>query len=152
MLGHHLRCRDAIRLRDVSLRVVVAEDSGVPSSSSLVLLDLASGTLSEIYTSAYPRLLNAPRWSPDGTSPCVTVETDDQGAGPTGSEIVIGTIDGAEPRTVTDLAQFGAYCDWSSRDLIVSTTYDLGVFQSTNNASELYTIRPDGTDLQHLTS
>lgn len=125
---------------------------GVPASSSLVLLDLASGTVSEVYTSAYPRLLNEPRWSPDGTSYCMTVETSDEAGGPLGSEIVIGTIDGAEPRTVTDPAQFGAYCDWSSRDLIVFTTYNLVVFQQTNGASELYTIRPDGTDLQQLTS
>ncbi len=128
------------------------EATFVPASSSLVLLDLASGTVREIYSSAYPRLLNEPRWSPDGNSYCMTVETSDQAGGPLGSEIVIGTIDGAEPRTVTDPAQFGAYCDWSSRDLIVFTTYNLVVFQSTNNASELYTIRPDGTDLQQLTS
>ena len=48
---------------------------------------------------------------------------------------------------------FASYPDWHpSDDLIVFTTYDLGEYQATDEPSNLYTIRPDGSDLRAVTT
>jgi Tol biopolymer transport system component len=98
-----------------------------------------------------------PRWSPDGRSLVLTINrVDDAQANITGAAIVVIDAHGAAsqaPRVLTDWEMFAAYPDWHrSGDLIVFTTYDLGNFQTTTAASNLYTIRPDGSALTQLTS
>ncbi len=96
----------------------------------------------------------ATEWSPDGASYCVNLLSGDD-TGLTGSAIAIGSVDGGLPEEITDRAEFGAYCDWHPADsLLVFTTYDLQDFQEIDpeRASNLFTVRPDGTDLQALTT
>ena len=57
------------------------------------------------------------------------------------------------PRMFTDWTMWAAYPEWSrSQDLIVFSTYDWAGFQFTDEPSNLYTIRPDGTELMRLTT
>jgi Tol biopolymer transport system component len=99
-----------------------------------------------------------PRWSPDGAQLAFTVmrypvpPTDENIRS---SAIAIVEADGSgsdSPRIVTDPEMFGAYPDWSpDGQRIVFNTYPLGSFQETTKATNLYTVRPDGTDLTQVT-
>jgi Tol biopolymer transport system component len=98
-----------------------------------------------------------PRWSPDGEQVVFTIITfptppADPGLG---SSIAIVRADGSEvdaPRVLTDPALYGAYADWSpDGERIVFNTHDQGKFEDSTLAANLYTIRPDGTDLTQLT-
>jgi len=99
-----------------------------------------------------------PRWSPDGTQAVFIVNR--YGTPPTdenivGSSIAIVKTDGSEvnaPRILTEPGLFGTYPDWSpDGKTIVFSTHGLGSFQTTTKASNLYTIRPDGTGLAQVT-
>ena len=99
-----------------------------------------------------------PRWSPDGAQIVFAVmryPTPPTDVNILGSSIAIVNADGSEadaPRILTDPALFGAYPDWSpDGQRIVFNTYPIGSFQDTTKAQNLYTIRPDGTDLTHVT-
>jgi Tol biopolymer transport system component len=99
-----------------------------------------------------------PRWSPDGTQIGFTVmrypvpPTDENILS---SAIAVVKADGSEadtPRILTDPAMFASYPDWSpDGQSIVFNTYPLGSFQDTTKATNLYTIRPDGTGLTQVT-
>ena len=131
-----------------------AGEGGLPASSTLVRLDLATGESVDLVTSEPFTFFNNPRWSPDGTSYCINLLSGDD-TGLTGSAIAIGAMDGGLPVEITDRAEFGAYCDWHPTDnLLVFTTYDLQDFQEMDpaHASNLFTVRPDGTELQALTT
>ncbi len=99
-----------------------------------------------------------PRWSPDGTQIVFTVmryPTPPTDENILSSSIAVVKADGSEadtPRILTDPALFGAYPDWSPDGRrIVFNTYPLGSFQDTTKATNLYTIRPDGTGLTLVT-
>ena len=74
----------------------------------------------------------------------------------TGSSIAIIDADGPsdqEPRILTDPALLATHPDWHpNEDRIVLGTRGLGDFQDVWLATNLYTIRPDGTDLRQVTS
>ena len=58
-----------------------------------------------------------------------------------------------EPRILTDPALLATHPDWHpTEDRIVFGTRGLGDFQDVWLATNLYTIRPDGTDLRQVTS
>ena len=59
----------------------------------------------------------------------------------------------AAPRVISSWDVHAAYPDWSPTDgRIVFGTYDLGEFNETEEASNLFTVRPDGSELTQLTS
>jgi Tol biopolymer transport system component len=98
------------------------------------------------------------RWSPDGAQVVFIVNrypTPPTDENLLGSSIAIVKTDGTEvdaPRNLTEPGMFGSYPDWSpDGKTIVFSTHALGSFQTTTKASNLYTIRPDGTGLTQVT-
>ena len=98
------------------------------------------------------------RWSPDGTQVVFVVNRypmppTDQNI--LGSSIAVVKTDGSEitaPRILTEPSLFGTSPDWSPDGTrIVFYTHGLGSFQDTTLATNLYTIRPDGTGLTQVT-
>ena len=73
----------------------------------------------------------------------------------TGSAIALidVTREGAKPVVLTDWSIYATYPDWRpGSDEILFSTYDLEEFQATDEPSNLYTIKPDGSGLTRLTS
>jgi Tol biopolymer transport system component len=126
------------------------------------VMDLATGAT---HVAAMPPVAGSevdmfinPRWSPDGTQIVFTVmryPTPPTDENILSSSIAVVKADGSEadtPRILTDPALFGSYPDWSpDGQRIVFNTYPLGSFQDTTKATNLYTIRPDGTGLTQVT-
>jgi Tol biopolymer transport system component len=103
----------------------------------------------------------SPRWSGDGQSivfelPGYDADARDGSWSLTGSSIAVVDADGApdqEPRVLTDPELLATHPDWHpSQDLIVFGTRPLDTFPSMWLATNLYTIRPDGTDIRQVTS
>ena len=103
----------------------------------------------------------SPRWSGDGRSivfemPGFDADARDGSWSLTGSSIAVIDADGPpdqEPRVLTDPALLATHPDWHpTEDLIVFGTRPLDTFPSMWLATNLYTIRADGTDLREVTS
>ena len=127
-------------------------------SSDIEVMDIATGETRVVASSPRRTVLEYPRWSPDGGSLVYaftrfSTDTADPGT-ETGSGLaMVDTVTpDAEPRELTDPELFGSYPDVRTSDgLIVFATYDLGEFQGTDEPSNLYTVRPDGSGLTQLT-
>lgn len=97
------------------------------------------------------------RWSPDGTQVALVVSrypTPPTDENLLGSSIAVVKTDGSEvdaPRILTEPGLFGSYPDWSPDGTRIVFTRGFGAFQDTTKASNLYTIRPDGTGLTQVT-
>ena len=102
-------------------------------------------------------MFDYPRWSADGKSLVIAIDKLDA-AQTTHTASAIAVVDAqgpgeSTPRFLTDWSMWAAYPDWSrSQDLIVFSTYNWAEFPFTDEPSNLYTIRPDGTDLKQLTT
>lgn len=124
-------------------------------------VDLATTTVRTLYTPPTLQGANHPRWAPEGTSIVfeLTRFASAQANAPDGS--IVATLDltdpAAEPVMLTDWPTFAAYPDWSwGTDTIVFSTYDLGrrdfgLLDDMSQASDLYTVHPDGSGLTQLT-
>ena len=122
-------------------------------------IDLASGEVTTIFTPPPGVGTNWISWAPDGRRlavdlvyyPSITDTT------VTGSAIAVVDLTQANPRAkaITPSSMFATYPDWDpSGDRIVFNTNDLVWRDSLRDqtpASDLYTIRPDGSGLQQLT-
>jgi Tol biopolymer transport system component len=130
---------------------------------ALEVLNLATGTSRVVAMS--PTVADGkyieyvlPRWSPDGTQIVFALHwypTPPTDENILGSSIAVVRADGSEadaPRILTPPSLFGAYPDWSpDGQHIVFNTYPIGSFQDTTKAQNLYTIRPDGTEMTQVT-
>jgi Tol biopolymer transport system component len=145
----------------IAFRTLNVED-GSYTGSAIEVVDLASGVTRTVSTPTAPQYAHWPRWSPDGSSMVVELERYEsvvqEGAAETTPERAIGVIDlrqdpATAPTIITSWHMQASYPDWSPiEDRIVFATYDLGNFNETDEASNLFTVRPDGSALTQLTS
>ena len=121
--------------------------------------DVASGDRRVLYTAPSKTALNYPRWSPDGRSIVFEMtrypDTQIKLGTATGSAIAVIDVtgEGAKPVVLTDWSMHATYPDWRpGSDAILFSTYDLDEFQATDEPSNLYTIKADGSGQTALTS
>ncbi len=122
--------------------------------------DISSGDRRVLFRAPSKTALNYPRWSSDGQSIVFEMtqypDTQINSGTATGSAIAVIDVtgEGAKPVILTDWSMYATYPDWQRRgsDEIVFSTYDLREFQATDEPSNLYTINPDGSGLNTLTT
>jgi Tol biopolymer transport system component len=121
--------------------------------------DVASGNRRVVFKAPAKTALDYPRWSSDGQSIVFAMtqypDTQITTGAPTGSAIaVISVIEqGVKPIVLTEWSMFASYPDWRpGSDEIVFSTYDLTEYPATDEPSNLYIIKSDGSGLTALTS
>ena len=145
----------------IAFRTLKIED-GFFTGSAIEVVDLASGVTRTVSTPTAPQYAHWPRWSPDGHSMVVELERYDSVPPEGTTEIAparaVAVIDLRQdpttpPTIITSWDIQASYPDWSPiEDRIVFATYDLGSFNQTDEASNLFTVRADGSGLTQLTS
>lgn len=122
-----------------------------PTRFGLAIIDVASEKVTPIVDHPASQGQDLfPRWSPDGTQ---LVFWRDRFLGESvKTAIFIVNVDGSELRQLTPWSMLAGDPDWSpDGSLIVFTTHPLFEF-SEGAQSELYTMRPDGSEVHALTS
>ena len=139
---------------DGSKLAMVCYPSSSDRESSIAVLDLASMAMTTLATVAWPEFLdNPPRWSPDGMSIAFPIvhwdPTDDH---LDGSLVATVPAAGGKVRLLTPFKTNMSSPDWRpDGSELVMNSYDLGNIQDTDQPSNLYAIKPDGTGLRQLT-
>ena len=139
---------------DGSKLAMVCYPASSDRQSSIAVLDLASMAMTTLATVAWPESLdNPPRWSPDGMSIAFPIvhwdPTDDH---LDGSLVAAVPAAGGKVRRLTPFKTNMSSPDWRpDGSELVMKSYDLGNIQDTNQPSNLYAIKPDGTGLRQLT-
>jgi Tol biopolymer transport system component len=130
-----------------------------PEAAVIEVQDIASGDRRVLYTAPSKTALNYPRWSSDGRSIVFEMtrypDTQLNPGTATGSAIAVIDVtgEGAKPLVLTDWSMYATYPDWRpGSDQIVFSTYDLNEFSATDEPSNLYTIKSDGSGQTALTS
>lgn len=129
-------------------------DSGDGHLGSLIGVDVETGAETTLATFATEDFCAGPRWSPDGSE--ISFEL---GHRPGTSlfdepiEVTLSVVDlSADPpaiRPLTDPALFASWGDWNpAGDLIVYSALPT----TDADTAELFTIRPDGSDVRQLTN
>jgi Tol biopolymer transport system component len=127
-------------------------------ASVIEVQDIASGDRQVLFKAPSKTALNYPRWSSDGRSIVFEMtrypDTQITSGTATGSAISVvdTTAEGATPVLLTDWSMYATYPDWRpGSNEVVFSTYDLEEFQATDEPSNLYTIKPDGSGQTALT-
>ena len=133
-----------------------ATATGVPTGR-IVAVNVGSGEQRTLVTTQGPDYPSYPRWSPDGHSIVLSIEsfatTGFDDCTPTGTVIAIASVDDpSQPlRTLTEKSTFADYPDWSpDGSTIVFNTFDQGrprdfaCLPNPQVPSDVYTIHPDG--------
>jgi TolB protein len=141
--------------RSIAFTYLVAPESpaGPPSQSAIRVIDLRSQKIRTVVRSSFPRLVDLARWSPDGQRLVIERDRFSSDGSETGCRIEIVRVRDGHSRPITPYSRFGFHPDWSAKgDLITFDTYDLLAFDDhAPGPSNLFTIRPDGSDLRQLT-
>jgi Tol biopolymer transport system component len=130
-------------------------NNDAPARSVLAIVDIATGelTVAGELALADGRLHSFPRWSPDGDALVMNIDHF-TGEIYDGSTVAVSRSKGGgwtAPAAITDVGEFGRV-DWHpSEDLIVFGSYDIGGFQDTDEPTNLFTIRPDGSERRPVT-
>jgi Tol biopolymer transport system component len=127
--------------------------TGPPSGDSIRVVDLHTRKVRVVVRSQFPQLADLARWSPDGKQLVIQRDRFASDGSETGCRIEIVRVSDGRVRPLTPFAQFAFHPDWSSKgDLIEFDTYDLLAFRdSAPDASNLFTVRSDGSHLRQLT-
>jgi Tol biopolymer transport system component len=137
------------------------EEGGRWVHTAIVVVDVSTGEWhTVIETFDETRAFRYPRWSPDGSTVVFQMETYPDGTQTIGTQtssvIAVATISGGAnqtPQELTAASMWAGYPDWSpSGDRIVFSTYDLSLFQDTDDVSNLYTMKADGSEVVQVTS
>ena len=125
-----------------------------PEPIELAIADLETGEVTTVWTAGRREQGWNPRWSPDGSS--LVFELEQLSADrerTTGTGLAIVPTAGGTARRITPVSMFATYPDWSpDGERIVFSTYGIDSFETGGSgASNLSTVRPDGTDLQAVT-
>jgi Tol biopolymer transport system component len=128
----------------------------LPTRSVLAVVDLATRELSVVseVASADGNLHANPRWSNDGTAIVFALDhfRGDRYLGAAIAIVRHADAEWSEPELITEVGEYADHPDWHpTEDLIVFSTYDYAAFWETDEPSNLYTIRPDGSDRIQLT-
>ncbi len=128
---------------------------GPPAASSIVVLDLAAGTTTDVTTSEAGQLVDVPRWSPDGDFLVFGIDRFDDSGNETGSTIAVVPSVGGAVTPLVDFESFAYYPDWNhATDTIVFSTETLQ-YAATGEPSttwDLFEILPDGTGRRTITT
>ena len=129
-----------------------AGPDGVPSTFQIARLDMQSRDVEVVLTREDTMSAEQPRISPDETRLVYT-----RFKSPTdayaGSAIFVADVKGGPEHRLTDWDIYGASPDWSpDGSRIVFNTFDLGAFQDITTQVNLFTIKPNGSDIERLTS
>ncbi|MGY1619311.1 hypothetical protein ACI797_21435 [Geodermatophilus sp. SYSU D00691] len=131
-------------------------NQSAPASSVLAIVDVAAGevTVAGKLLRAEGRLHSFPRWSGDSQAMVLNVDHF-TGDAYEGSTVAVIRRDGdgwSAPEEITEVGQFGRV-DWHpTDDLIVFGDHDIGGIESTDDPTNLYTVRSDGSGRAALTS
>ena len=124
----------------------------MPSDCGLWIGELSSGAVTQITSNTDPPCDReyTPHWSPDGTQLTYWRDPHEDGQ-PTGTSVVVISVDGTDERRLTDPAMFADSPDWSPEgEWIVFSTSPLLEFQCCQ-VSTLYRMYPDGSGMEQLT-
>lgn len=127
----------------------------LPARSVLAIIEVASGEFTIVgeYAQADGALHSFPRWSPDDDAFVINVDhfTGEEFLGSTIAVVRQTDTGWAAPEEITDVGWWQRP-DWHpTDDLIVFCSYDIGGFASTDDPSNLFTIRTDGTEMTQVT-
>jgi len=125
-----------------------------PEPIELAIADLETGDVTTVWTSGRLEQAWSPRWSPDGSS--LVFELEQLSADrehTTGTGLAIVPSAGGAARRITPVSMFATYSDWSpDGERIVFSTYGIDSFETGGpGATNLYTVKPDGTELRPVT-
>ena len=128
-----------------------AQANGIPRTFQVGRLDVESGGVEIVLTRQDGMTAEQPRISPDETE-LVYTRFRDPAEPLAGSAIFVSDLEGGSERRLTEFDAYGAYPDWSpDGSRIVFNTFDLGAFQDIAVQVNLFSIKPDGSDIQRLT-
>jgi len=130
-------------------------NSELPTGTVLAIVEVDSGEImiAGQFVQADGFLHSFPRWSPDGSAFVINMDhvVGEEFIGSTVAVIRQTDTGWSEPEAITDVGQW-ARPDWHpTDDLIVFCSYDIGAFDSTDEPSNLFTIRSDGAELTQIT-
>ena len=140
--------------------IASTHDGAVFSKAALTVLDVATATTTELYSTT-ETTLGRPSWSFDGTR--IVLEIGRYEGVPEATKLLATAIavvdvtgDDHTPTELTDAGPLAGYPSWHpSTDLIVFRTNrfnaDTSTLQDPTAASDLYTIRADGSGLTRIT-
>ena len=123
-----------------------------PSDCSLWIGDIATGVVAQITSNTSGCLReSSPRWSPDGSKIAYYRELYADTGGVINAIFVIDAK-GGEEQQLTDWDLVAGYPDWSpDGEWIVFATYPLWSWNHDAVVSNLYRMRPDGSEIEQLT-
>jgi Tol biopolymer transport system component len=125
-----------------------AQPNAPPTTFGVGRYDIVTGTNSTVLTRKDGMTAEQPRISPDGKQ-VVYDRAPLDGTG--GLALYVADLVGGPERRLTDPSLYASHPDWAG-ERIIFNTYDLGFFQDTTEAANLYSVAADGSDLRKLTA